>query len=347
MQGTRVIYWALLFLYLGIVSVTLFAFNVYFPVFVSVIFLAAISIFFAINFYKNRIGILMPLMWLICALPFIHIIPYMWLSYEDGELIELWWGLILNPYMQSQQVIELTGMIGVVAGFGFAFGCSFFLCLTKKDDPSRVVLNNQVSRYLSFMEWSAWVLAGVLLSWLSAPRQDIFEAVYTMSDSMIQNLNFASAWTISYVVLTFGFCDAILDENKYRRKWKIRIFLYAITYIVIVLQLMRGDRESLPLVIGLLLVYFYWSKKRSKFSQVNHAWIKWMVAGLLLMIISMVVGVMRSELVGVTGLTSLAEKLSVGVDTGGLGFVNLLRGTWTGVALTPLSVAGDDIYEPL
>ena len=340
----RVNYWSILFLYLGLASVAIFAFSIYFPVAVSVIFLTFISIFFAVKMQKKNIGILMPLMWLICALPFIHIIPYLWLSYDNTEILGIWWGLTVNPYMQNKEVIELTGMIGVVTGLGFAFGCSFLLRSGDKDETPRGLPNKPMPHHLSFGVWIIWMLVGVLLSWLSAPQQNVFNAVYTLSDSLIQNSNFASAWTISYVVLIFGFCDAILDEDVYRKHWKIGIFLCAISYVVIVLQLLRGDRESLPMVIGLILVYFCWSPKKRESKPSNYAWIKWVVAGVILLITSMLVGVMRSELAEVDGVAPLIEKLSIGVNSGALGLANLFRGTWTGVALTPLSVAGDNIY---
>lgn len=343
----RANYWSILFFYLGLASVALFAFDIYFPVFVSVIFLVFISIFFLVSMQKKNIGILMPLMWLICALPFIHIIPYLWLSYENAELLGLWWGLLVNPYMQNIEVIELTGMIGAVTGLGFAFGCSLLMRSRSKVDPTKKITSEKMTNYLPFGIWIFWMLIGVFLSWLSAPKQDIFNAAYTLSESLIQNLNFASAWTISYVILIFGFCDAILDDNIYRKRWKIYLFLCAISYVVFILQLLRGDRESLPLVIGLILVYFYWFPKKNVRKNSNFSWIKCLVAGLLLLSISMVVGVMRSELAGVDELASLLEKLVIGANSGNLGLANLFRGTWTGVALTPLSVAGDNVYELL
>ena len=343
-SGMRVSYWSILFFYLGLASTALFAFDIYFPVFVSVIFLVFISIFFLVSMQKKNIGILMPLMWLICALPFIHIIPYLWLSYEDAELLGLFWGLTVNPYMLNLEVIELTGMIGAVTGLGLAFGCSFLLRSSDKGDSQIGLTSKRIKNHLSFEVWIVWMLIGVLLSWLSAPQQNVFNAVYTSSESLIQNSNFASAWTISYVILIFGFCDAILDNNIYRKPWKIGIFLCVISYVVIVLQLLRGDRESLPLVIGLILVYFCWSPSKIKSKNINFSWIKWVIAGVLLLIISMLVGVMRSELAEVDGLSSLIEKLSIGINSGTLGLANLFRGTWTGVALTPLSIAGDNVY---
>jgi hypothetical protein len=343
-SSMRVSHWSILFLYLGLASVALFAFDIYFPVFVSVIFLAIITIFFIVSVQKKNIGIFMPLMWLVCGLPFIHIIPYLWLSYDDVELLGIWWGLTVNPYMQTEEVIQLTGMIGVVNGLGLAFGCSLLLRSNDKSDYPRRLTTKEITNYLPFGVWIVWVLIGVLLSWLSAPQENVFNAVYTQSESITQNLNFASAWTISYVILIFGFCDAILDNYIYRKQWKIGIFLGAISYVVIILQLLRGDRESLPLVIGLILIYFYWLPNKIPSKNINFSWIKWLAAGILLLIISMIVGVMRSELAGIDGPSSLIEKLSAGINSGALGLANLFRGTWTGVALTPLSVAGDDVY---
>jgi len=340
----KINYWTLVFLLLGLSSTILFSLNIYYPVFLSVIFLGLVTIFFIINFYNSNIGILMPLMWLICALPFIHIIPYLWVPFDNSDLIQAWWGLQINPYMLDYEVIKLTGMIGATVGFGFAFGGSLLFREFKKNSLIKSFTKKQLTYYLSFGVWIAWIGFGIFFSWLAAPEKNVFNAVYTQSDSLIKIFNFSSAWTVSYVILIFGFCDAILDEDAYQKKWKILVFLCSISYVVVYLQLLRGDRESLTLVVGLAITYFYWFPKNNENHHSKYVFIKWFVAGIVLLIIQMLVGVMRSELYLVDSIDTLVAKFSLALDLGTLGFANIFRGTWTGVALTPLSVAGDQVY---
>jgi hypothetical protein len=323
-----------------------FAFDVYFPVFVSVIFLTFISIFFVVSMKKRKIGILMPLMWLICSLPFIHIIPYIWIAYNQDDAWE-WWRLTINPYMLEPQVIELTGMIGVVMGFGFCLGCSMVKSIEPYNNNLLRQPKNDAVKRLSYSKWLLWIFIGVFLSWISAPQKDIFSAAYTTASSLIDGLNFSSAWTVSYIVLIFGFCDAVLDENASRKKIKLITFFIVISYVVIVLQLLRGDRECIPLVFGLGLIYFYWIPSIHKKSKLGFNRIKILSGILGLLFISLIIGVLRSGAFEIGNFSELMNFFDDAAENRQMEVANLFRGTWTAVLLTPLSVAGDHIYELL
>jgi len=338
--------YSIIFLWLGIVSVILFHANIWLPVWASVAIFLAVTIFMLRQFMHKKVGVLMLLLWLVYALPFIHIVPYLWFDFDyDAPL--LLWGLAVNPYMLDEQIIKLTAMIGAVGGLGIAFGVS----LNYKRIVSNTYLNAWIKqkrfKTLPMPVWIVWVIAGVSLSWLAAPQETIFTAAYTTSSSFLQNSNFSSAWMISYVFLLFVFCDALVEPNAVKKNIKRKVVFAAIAFVVIFLQLLRGDRESAPLVAALFLIYFYWAAPLRGKLKSSISWNKLLVAGFILLIVSMVIGAMRSSSVGLTNISEVVKHFGDLEGSGILSISNILHGTWSAVLLTPLSVAGDYINGQL
>ena len=118
-----------------------------FTVFIHIIFFSGISLNFNISiilsllfflsylilFLRKRINILNLLFLIVCTLPFIHMIEYLWLDFNSQyvwnilnnkpcSVVEndtgLWkvpcmmWGLVANPYQVDTQVVNLMSMIG-------------------------------------------------------------------------------------------------------------------------------------------------------------------------------------------------------------------------------------------
>ena len=321
----------------GILSIGLFQADIYFPIWLSVLIFVGISVYIIQQFMMNRQGILVLLLWLIYALPFNHIVPYLWFDFGVDNPSTLW-GLAVNPYMLDEQIISLTAMIGAVGGLGFLLGISLNRNKIVKEASLSIDANYQAVRTLSVFSWFIWVFVGVALSWLAAPQNTIFRSAYTDSESLLHGANFGSAWMISYALLAFAFCDSILEREAVKKLLKQCVILLAIGFVVVYLQLLRGDRESLPFIVGMLLVYYYWAVPYIRRKKTNFALVKILLGLLLLVLLSMAVGIMRSSLVDVTNFEEVTSLLDIS---------NLFYGTWSGALLTPLSVAGDHINDVL
>lgn len=331
-----------LFLGIGIFSIFLFQADVFLPVWVSVAIFLGILLFLWFGYQQNRVGILMLLLWLVYALPFIHIIPYLWFDFSNEDPLILW-GLRVNPYMIEEAIIQLTAMIGAVGGIGFALGVS----LNNKAIVRDTGMKRRSVRTLSTAIWVIWVIAGVALSWLSAPESTLFSDIYTESKSALDGANFGSAWMISYVLLTFALCDAILDQNPARRAFKRMLVFMAIAFVVVFLQFLRGDRESIPFVFGAIITYFYWGAPLTQKHQMQIPWKMILFGGFVLFVISIVVGGTRHSLVAIHDIGTLVGLLYDLYGSVVFDISNLLHGTWSAVLLTPLSVAGDHVYKLL
>ena len=332
----------LIFLSIGFFSVFLFHFDIFFPVWFSIAVFVAVSLFIWLKYRHKCIGILMLLLWLVYALPFIHIIPYLWFDFDYADPVILW-GLAINPYMLDEQIIQLTAMIGAVGGLGIAFGVALHHKRIIRDPGILAGTILFSIRALPFSVWLLWVSAGVVLSWLAAPQDTILTAAYTTSESILQNANFGSAWMISYVFLSFALCDSILDRHVERGRLKRRVVLGAMIFVVVFLQLLRGDRESIPFVFSALLVYFYWAAPFTQQRQTAVPWLKIIIGGFILVLVSMLFGAFRGSLVGIGNFGDFFNLVNELLDSEQIGASNLLHGTWSAVLLTPLSVAGDHI----
>jgi hypothetical protein len=334
----------ILFAAFGLVSIILFDGDIYFPIWFSVAILAFVSLYLLKLYRQKRIGILMLLIWLVYALPFIHIPSYLYFDFNSNPTIL--WGLAVNPYMVDKVVITLTAMIGAVGGIGIAFAVSLNSSRIQQDYGLHLDGSKRLFRTMSMPIWLVWIVIGVALTILSAPEQTIFEAAYTQSKSALDGANFSSAWMISYVILSFTFCDAMFEPKINIKILKRSISLSALFLVVVVFQLLRGDRESLPWLIGLFLVYYHWAAGITQRIGFTLPWLKIAVAAFSLLSISLVIGVVRSGLSGVSFADAIM-LVSELFQSGQIGLDNALYGTWSAVLLTPLSVAGDHIYGTL
>lgn len=329
------------FIMLGVVAIVTFHFDVYFPIWLSVAVLVFVSLYLFQRYRQNRLGILMLLLWLVYAIPFVHIPPYIWFDFNDDPR---WlWGLLVKPYMLDERVISLTAMIGAVGGVGIALGASLNRKRIQKDTGINPDGSKRQFRTMPVAIWVVWVAIGVLLTALSAPHETIFTAGYTESESSLSGANFGSAWMLSYVILSFAFCDALLERKVVVKYLKIKIMLAAVTLVVGYFQLLRGDRESVPWMFGLILLYYFWAAGITQRRGFKFPWLKIMGVVFVILGITMVIGAVRSGLSG-SSLADAGRLIVILYESETIGFSNLLHGTWSAALLTPLSVAGDHIY---
>lgn len=332
-----------IFLSLGIISVFLFQFDVFFPIWASVAILVGASLFLWSGYQHKRVGVLMLLLWLVYALPFIHVVPYLWFDFANEDPFLLW-GLRVNPYMLEERIIQLTAMIGAVGGIGFSLGVSLNKKSIVRDTGMSSIGNRRLVGTLSSPIWMVWVIGGVALSWLVAPESTLFTAAYTESKSVLDDTAFGSAWMISYVLFAFALCDALMDQNLARKAFKIKAVFGAIAFVVFFLQLLRGDRAVVPFVLAALLVYLYWGAPLTQKRQLQFPWKKIVAGGFLLVVVSMVIGATRHLLTQVQDIAQLVDLFAELYESDVIGISNLLHGTWSAVLLTPLSVAGDYVH---
>lgn len=338
------------FLFLGLIGILLFHQGVYFSVAVSTFIFILTAWYLTAMYRASHIGQLVVLFLIVYALPFIHIIPYLWFDF-NADPPAVMWGLVANPYQMDKGIIELMAMIGAVGAAGFVAGTA--------SHRGRVILESSASRVidsrhhhtdtLSLPVFLIWVAISLILSWINAPSETIFTAAYTESVSISSNWNFSSAWMISYAILLFTFADSLFDNRSEIASIKRRTVLSSFFVIVVWFQLLRGDRESLPCVIGALFMYYLWVKSRGEATsrRTKTAWLVILLTVSVVFVASYLIGAVRVLLVGIENLSDVAGVFDTLREADAIRFDSLLAGTWSAVLLSPLSVAGDYISDTL
>lgn len=323
----------------GTLGILLFHFGIFFPIWVSIGIFVISASYLVRLVSRHRTGPLSLLIFLVFSLPFIHLVPYLWFdfaSYPDDL-----WGLQANPYMTDPAIIELMGMIGAVGVLGFLVGVY---------QPGQGVFrhqfpasNNLRQRTLSIAGFLILIAIAVAISWANAPAETIFGADYTKSKSLIEGFNFPSIWMFSYILILFCVADAIFETQQRIRKLKRAVLLAASVIIVFWFQLLRGDRECLPAVVGGLMMYFVWgtSDHRRKLTSGWKIYCFAIFAAFSIHAISHITGIARSALSELTNLSEIPALIDDLIQVGAIRTDSLLSGTWSGVLMTPLSIAGD------
>lgn len=337
-------YESILWLVAGVTALVMFDAGIYFSLLCSFFVFLAVTGYLFLQIRRRIVGVLILLIWGLFALPFIHFIPHLFYPVEYAATL---WGIATNPYMLSEDVVELTAMLGATGGIGIAFSVSLFSLPMKQKTIPLAIIESRSNAAMAFPMWSLWLAIGVALSWYASPPESVFTVTeFVRRDSAANNANFSSAWMISYVALLFAFCDACFERDRKTRSLKKWLFLGAAGLVVIQLQLMRGQRESLTFVAAVCLIHFYWAASITQKAWTGIPWGKIAIGFASLHFLSFFVGVLRHVVAGRSVLDFFTLSYEF-VTTANVDPWIYLHGTWTGSLLSPLSVAGDHINNLL
>jgi hypothetical protein len=338
------------------------------PLWVSAMLVAASLVSGTVACFKQRIGPITLLAHIILCLPLIHLVPY--LIEPPPPNTPLLWGLVPNPYMFDMDTIRLTATIGAVGACAMAGG---YLSTSGYFNGFRMAGMTHIGTPRTMPLWLTVLVVAVALTLavVSAPRSTIFEAVYTGEGSLADRINFNSAWLVSCAILLLVLADAFVDPLLTRSKIKVAITLLGSLYFVLWLQFARGDRETLFFVFALGYLTYIWGAPHLTRSKTTAVIRTLSVVGVLLTLAAGVaIQKYRYELAPNAAalpkppedrMPTAAPSASAPSPTGqaapaaprvpGTLFKSLdmkiPSGTWSGVLLTTLSIAGDEVRGTL
>jgi hypothetical protein len=364
----------LLFAVAGCVLIATYAANQTVPLWVSGVILFA-SVAAVLSFsISGQFGVIPFVVYVVTALPFIHMIPYLFFDWSFTPPRSTWspgdltiWGLATNPYMFDPETIKLTAELGAAGVSGFLAGAFFGY-----GNSGKLLINPRLARArtLNLYWFAALLVAALIASKLAAPAKTIFEAAYVGAGTQSEAIRFASLGLVSYLLLILCFSDAIFDQERRRALWKLSALVASIAYVVIWLQFARGDRESIPMVLACAVLFWRWGAPRLAEGRPKIAALRALAVTLVALVMAsgLVLQAVRPNLQGkklsdIVSIArqSLSDSRPVGsvlsapdspVDTSrptgrGVLFDKIDRyipkGTWSAVLLTPLSVAGDNL----
>lgn len=316
------IFATLFFLFLGLLTAFFFHIDLFYPVIFSLI-LTIIIFFYCFNrFNQKRIEILSLYILGICFLPFIHLIPY---ALPDNIVNDIFMfgsgeGAIV---LYDRKIVELTAMIGATSALGIAFCISIFDLKQKYNLYSTLNISGDFIKTLPLVFWFFWFFCGLILFVGTTPMGgSIFNSQYHMQTRGFLDI-FPSAYLISYIILIFVIVDAFLDRTSFNRG-KIKKFFCLSIFFFISIVLSTGTRETLPLILGIILFYYYWANLYLKNNSIQKfPFKKLLLFVLILLFIGSIMGYIRSEAVD-KNFVELVELIKIKLS---LNF--FLLGTWS------------------
>ena len=266
-------------------------------------------------------------MLLLYALPFSGFIAYVLL--KDF----MWWeapaavSLVLDPAVTAD--MAQTGLVGIL---GLCAGC----CLGEWPAPIPAPRDTGNPR-LSSATYLVLLAAAVLVPWTSARGAASREEYFTDAlEAATATGVGGSIFLVSYSLLVVLGIDALRETLPTLKRLKVIALLVGVTYVVVVLQLLRGDRESLGLLVALGALYV--SHRPDEETDVAQA-VNRRIRGLLPVAVGtlcafLAVGQLRYAGGGTAGGVSALTAVSGEVVSGG---------TWTAVLLGNLGLSGEHV----
>ncbi len=150
-----------------------------------------------------------------------------------------------DPVLIAQMVdVGLIGLLGLVAGL--------FVVPPVGDVVLRAVQTPK--RTLDPIAFALALVGAVAFSWVASPSATIFDTA-TNSTSVADKLNFGAAYMVSYLIFALLFMDTERESQVGVRAAKGWVLAAAAAYVVIFLQLLRGDRESSGMLAAFAALY--------------------------------------------------------------------------------------------
>lgn len=224
------------------------------PLRVTVLIFASLTVFALYAVRVVELSVMTRLFIVLFSIPFSATLGYLinpefvWTLGGNRE------ALCLNHELINQMLLTaVVGLCGLMAGIEFITGRFKTGLRTASPDGDldrRPTLQAPVFFVL--------LLTALYFSWLHSPAKTIFEAAYdTLASGSHRDVRAGvnGAYLISYLIIIFLSVDLELELSVPLRRFKA-IGLYGVLgYIIVVLQFLRGDRESTGLIAALSMLY--------------------------------------------------------------------------------------------
>jgi len=317
------------FLTLGTVMGAAFHSGLYLEVVPGVITFWLLTIVAIRSCRLSRLSLLPRFLIVVYAFPFSALLGYLftpdflWIFSPHGREI------IADTIVVRQMIsVGTVGLCGLAAGIHAAR-------FRPVAESPRAEMHKGAMNTLGFGVFVVLVAMAVGLSWLSTPAETIFQKAY-MTDqeaTAATRINFAAASLVSYILIV---CLAIDIEREIKvdaRRNKLLALGFGTAYIVIVFQVLRGDRESSGLIVALSALYltstFRTSSHRAAMRAVRKRIMTMVVPLLVVIVVFITLGSARYLIVAGTQTIGPLAMIQIG----------LAENTWTAVLWRNLGMA--------
>lgn len=275
----------------------------------------------------SQFSVLSRLFLFVFCLPFLHGIEH-W-GYDFSETWDnMVWGLMGNAYNTDRTIVEMLFMVGVAGTSALVSGL-----LLASNLPSSLFAKLSRPGFcpkLNYLQYVVFCLLAIVLTYFSAQPQTVLTSNYGEQQSALESYNMNSGWLLAFTLFLGLFIKTMDAENKREKTMKMVILAVTLLIIVVPVQLLRGERESISLVGTLLLLILFPIGKRIATQLLMKRIAFLALLSLPVILFAQVLGEVRS-------IASSGNFWDLWTYSDHRYFT----GTWTGSLLSILSVTGD------
>lgn len=274
----------------------------------------------------TRINLLPRMMLFVFAMPFSALLGYMFWS-------DYLWVFTLRGFAigQDRSVMSVLGMTGLTGLCGLVAAFHTVAAFSPRSAPAPTVA--RTTHALGHGIFAALIALAVALSAMSSAPETLFQAAYggRHSDSTAATINFPAAYLVSYVVFVLLWIDIERETNRSSRRWKVVGLALAASYVIVVLQVLRGDRESSGLIAAFAALYLTSPHAGLEASRaiVRARIVRLILPLTLLVTVFIALGRFRDTVAAVSERLTFSQMVRLGFS----------QNTWTGVLWTNLGTA--------
>ena len=318
-----------MFLTVGVVTGAAFHAGLYLEIVPGVIAFWLLTIFAVTSSRLSRLSLLPRFLIVVYAFPFSALVGYLFTP-------DFIW--VYSPHgfdiMKDSIVVRQMIAIGIVGLCGLAAGIHAARLKAVPIDPSAARYGSSLNT-LGLGAFMLLVALAIGLSWLAAPAETILEKRYMIDQSATaaSRINFAAASLVSYILVVCLAIDIEREGKVIAKRTKLLALGLGTAYIVIVFQVLRGDRESSGLIVALSSLYLTaplaTASARSAGRIMRKRILSLMLPLFLVILVFVTLGAARYMIIASAGTIGPLAMVQLG----------LAENTWTAVLWTNLGLA--------
>ena len=275
----------------------------------------------------TRLNLLPRMMLLVYAMPFSTLLGY--LLYQDYLWVFTPHGYLIGQDPEVMSILTLTGLVGLC---GFVGGMHAGAA-ARRPESTPVKTDRSQAYALGKVMFAALLLVALGLSLLSAMPETLFQTAYSVhADPIANKVNFNAAFLVSYVMFVVLWIDIEREADPVTRKWKVIGLGLAFAYVVVSLQILRGDRDSAGLIAAFAALYLTSPRADGSLPsrRVTRMRLRRLIAPLALLVtVFIALGKAREDVLEVSSRLSFGQLVRLGFS----------QNTWTAVLWTNLGTA--------
>jgi len=188
---------------------------------------------------------------LLYVMPFLHLWGY--LFFDSFVFFPTY--LLSYGYQHDLRIIRSLATVGLIGTIGLV--CGFQISHLRRNSllqPRKIPRGGDDHSALGFGSPILIAMLALLFAWIQAPAQSILSSRYVdiWSQRRGQAIGFAGGSIVCYSLIALLALDALKEDRRALRLYKFTLFGVTFLTVLIVFQILQGNRDIFGLILALL-----------------------------------------------------------------------------------------------